>query len=55
TALLTAAEDTLIESGAETIGLEVMADNEAAHSFYQSNGYSPHRIELEKSTENDTL
>lgn len=55
TALLTAAEDALTETGVETISLEVMAENDGARRFYQSNGYFPHRIELEKSTENDTL
>ena len=52
--LLTAAEDDLIERGADTISLEVLADNTAAQRFYRRHGYESHRMELAKSTENDT-
>jgi ribosomal protein S18 acetylase RimI-like enzyme len=53
--LLTEAETRLAEAGADAISLEVMADNEAARRFYRRHGYAPHRVELEKSVESDTL
>lgn len=55
--LLAAAEDALRERGADTVTLEVMADNEDARRFYRSQGYTPHRVEMEKpldGTESDT-
>jgi len=55
TALLGAAEEELTDRGVEHLVLEVMADNEAARRFYRRHGYSPHRMALEKPTENDTL
>lgn len=55
TALLEAAESRLIDRGVDCLTLEVMADNDAARRFYRRHGYDPHRIGLEKSTENDTL
>lgn len=54
-ALLRAGEDALTEKGASVVALEVMAENELARRFYADHGYVPHRIELEKPTENDTL
>ncbi|GAA0230515.1 GNAT family N-acetyltransferase [Haladaptatus pallidirubidus] len=51
--LLDAAEKALVERGAERLALEVMAKNESARRLYRSRGYEPHRIELEKSLEND--
>lgn len=54
TALLETAESALLERGAERLTLEVMADNEPARQFYRHHGYTPHRVTLEKSTENDT-
>jgi ribosomal protein S18 acetylase RimI-like enzyme len=53
--LLAAAESALADDGAEIVSLEAMADNDAAHRFYRDHGYSPHRVEFEKSTESDTL
>ena len=53
-ALLGAAEERLEESGATVVAIEAMAANEGARAFYAASGYSPHRIELEKSIENDT-
>ncbi|USZ68140.1 GNAT family N-acetyltransferase [Halorussus salilacus] len=53
--LLAAAEESLVESGVETLTLEVMADNDAAREFYRCRGYRPHRIEMEKRPESDTL
>jgi ribosomal protein S18 acetylase RimI-like enzyme len=53
--LLGAAESTLAEAGAETIALDVLADNDAARRFYRRHGYRPQRIELEKRLESDTL
>ncbi|WP_416841094.1 GNAT family N-acetyltransferase [Haloferax sp. DFSO52] len=52
--LLSAAEERLHEAGADVVGLEVMADNESGRKFYRRHGYRPHRIELEKSIQNDT-
>ena len=52
--LLQAAEEKLEQRGAETIGLEVMANNKDARRFYRRLGYEPHRVELEKSVESDT-
>ena len=54
-ALLRSTEESLIESGAETISLEVMARNDDARRFYRRHGYRPHRVEMEKRPENDTL
>ncbi|MDS0222682.1 GNAT family N-acetyltransferase [Haloarcula sp. S1AR25-5A] len=53
--LLDSAEDRLRSTGADILALEAMADNESARQFYRAHGYGPHRIELEKPTENDTL
>ncbi|MFC4551438.1 MULTISPECIES: GNAT family N-acetyltransferase [Halorussus] len=55
TALLAAAERALADRGVDIVALEVMADNEAARRFYRRRGYRPHRIELEKPVESDTL
>lgn len=55
TALLEAAEAELTDRGVEHLVLEAMADNEAARRFYRRHGYAPHRVSLEKPTENDTL
>lgn len=52
-ALMDAAEEALVEKGAETIGLEVLADNEDARAFYANRGYGSHRLELEKGVETD--
>lgn len=49
--LLARAEDRLRERGAETVALNVMADNEAAKRFYREHGYDSYRLELEKSIE----
>ncbi|PSP54586.1 hypothetical protein BRC82_09600 [Halobacteriales archaeon QS_1_67_19] len=53
--LLAAAEAALTDAGADAVALEVMADNEAARRFYRRHGYDPHRVELEKPVESDTL
>ena len=53
--LLRAAERRLAEAGADALALEVMADNDDARRFYRRHGYAPHRVELEKSVESDTL
>ncbi len=52
--LLQAAEEKLKQRGAETVALEVMANNMDARRFYRRLGYEPHRVELEKSVESDT-
>ena len=54
-ALLAAAEAALADRGVGTVALRAMADNEAARRFYHRHGYEPHRVELEKSVESDTL
>jgi len=53
--LLDAAEAALTEAGVDVVALDVLADNDEARQFYRANGYEPHRVELEKRTENDTL
>ncbi len=53
--LLDAAEEVLRQAGVDRLALEAMADNESARQFYRAHGYAPHRVELEKPTENDTL
>jgi ribosomal protein S18 acetylase RimI-like enzyme len=53
-ALMSAAERTLAEAGADVVSLEVMADNGAARRFYRRQGYAPHRVTLERSVESDT-
>jgi ribosomal protein S18 acetylase RimI-like enzyme len=52
-ALLDAAEEALRERGAEVLSLEVLARNQNARRLYENRGYEPHRIEMEKSDEND--
>jgi ribosomal protein S18 acetylase RimI-like enzyme len=52
-ALLAAAENRLADLGADVVALDVLADNDAARRFYRRAGYEPHRIEMEKSVEND--
>jgi ribosomal protein S18 acetylase RimI-like enzyme len=54
-ALLSAAEGRLADDGVDTVTLEMMASNEDARRFYRRHGYTDHRVELEKSVENDTL
>ena len=51
--LLATAEEQLFEAGVDRIRLEVLAPNEDARRFYARHGYEPHRVELEKSREND--
>jgi ribosomal protein S18 acetylase RimI-like enzyme len=53
TALLDAAEDELFERGADAVAIEAMAANADAIRLYERLGYRPHRVELEKSVEND--
>ncbi|GAB7091928.1 N-acetyltransferase [Halorubrum luteum] len=47
-ALLSAAERALRESGATEITLEAMAANDRARSFYRGFGYESHRVVLRK-------
>jgi len=46
--LLEAAEDALVEDGAESIALSVMATNDRAGRFYAERGFRPQRLTLEK-------
>lgn len=52
--LLRAAEDHLAAQGAETVAIEVLADNSAAKRLYERRGYDTHRISLERSLQNDS-
>ncbi|WP_226481976.1 GNAT family N-acetyltransferase [Natrinema amylolyticum] len=58
TALLEAAEESLVQRGADAMLLEVMADNESARRFYRRKGYDEFRVTMERSLadrkENDT-
>jgi ribosomal protein S18 acetylase RimI-like enzyme len=53
--LLAAAEERLRAMGVDAIALQAMANNERARDFYRRHGYRPHRIELEKPAESDSL
>ncbi|WP_336133787.1 GNAT family N-acetyltransferase [Natronomonas amylolytica] len=55
TDLLSAAEERLVAMGVDSIALQAMATNERARAFYHRHGYRPHRIELEKPAESDSL
>jgi ribosomal protein S18 acetylase RimI-like enzyme len=57
TALLEAAERDLEDAGADVVGLEAIAGNEAGRRFYRRHGYNVHRVTFEKplSDENDNL
>ncbi|MCU4799624.1 GNAT family N-acetyltransferase [Halobacteria archaeon HArc-gm2] len=55
TRLLAAAEERLADNGVDRVALNVMAANEGARRFYRRHGYEPHRVELEKPVESDTL
>ncbi|WP_280585187.1 GNAT family N-acetyltransferase [Halorubrum sp. Boch-26] len=46
--LLDAAERALAATGAETVALEALADNDRARAFYADQGYDLHRVELTK-------
>jgi ribosomal protein S18 acetylase RimI-like enzyme len=52
-ALLGAAEAALADRGVEVVALESMAGNGAARRFYRRRGYTPHRVELERTLESD--
>ncbi len=53
-ALLARAEEGLAGFGADVFSLEAMATNDDARRFYERHGYRTHRVELEKSAQNDT-
>jgi ribosomal protein S18 acetylase RimI-like enzyme len=53
TRLLEAAEDRLADAGVAVVGLEALADNDAARAFYRDRGYDPHRVEYRRRTETD--
>jgi ribosomal protein S18 acetylase RimI-like enzyme len=46
--LLKRAESVLDERDCDMASLEVMANNQAARRFYDRQGYTPHRVELER-------
>ncbi len=47
--LLARAESALEARGATVIDIEVLAENDAAQSFYEAHGYGVHRLRLTKS------
>ncbi|GAA0678084.1 GNAT family N-acetyltransferase [Natronoarchaeum mannanilyticum] len=51
--LLDRAEADLAADGVDAVTVEVMAANEAAHRFYERNGYERHRVVLEKRLEDE--
>lgn len=53
-ALLDAAESALAEMGADVVAIEALWENEAARRLYRRRGYTPHRVQFERSTETDT-
>lgn len=53
THLLAAAEDRLADAGVEVVGLEALAENDAAREFYRDRGYGPHRVEYRRRIETD--
>lgn len=52
-ALLTAAEDALIEAGVDVLSISVLAANDRARTLYERHGYAPHRLELERPVGSD--
>lgn len=54
TTLMDTAEEILANRGADTIALEVMAENQQAREFYTDRGYKMHRVQYERPVENDT-
>ena len=53
-ALLDHAERALRDRDVDVLAVEALAANEAARRLYESRGYEPHRVTLERSTESDT-
>ncbi|GAA0301589.1 GNAT family N-acetyltransferase [Halarchaeum salinum] len=53
-ALLDAAENALLDAGADVLSIAVMAENERARALYEDRGYRPQRHILEKPGESDT-
>ena len=47
-ALLAAAEKALTERGCSVVSLDVLAANSDARRFYRRQGYTSHRVEMEK-------
>ncbi|MFB6105254.1 MAG: GNAT family N-acetyltransferase [Halobacteriaceae archaeon] len=52
-ALLTAAEDALIEAGVDVLSISVLAANDRARALYERHGYTTHRLELERTVGSD--
>ena len=52
-ALLEMAEAALAVEGVDRVSLEALVENDQARRFYESHGYSAHRIEFEKRVETD--
>ncbi|MCD2199590.1 GNAT family N-acetyltransferase [Halobacterium sp. KA-4] len=53
-ALLDYAEGQLRDAGADVLAVEALWDNEAARRLYDSRGYAPHRVTMEKPTDAGT-
>lgn len=52
--LLDTAETRLVDADADTLAISVMAANDDARHLYESRGYHPHRVLMERPAENDT-
>lgn len=52
--LLDAAETRLRDDDVDTLAISVMADNDDARALYESRGYTPHRVLMERPAETDT-
>ena len=52
-ALLDAAEEALIEMGADVLAIEALWDNGDARRLYEERGYEPHRVQFEREVDGD--
>jgi len=52
-ALLEAAEEALVEMGADVLAIEALWGNEDARRLYEERGYEPHRVQFEREVEGD--
>lgn len=53
-ALLEAGQTELQKAGADIVAIEALAENQRARDLYEERGFHPHRIEYERSLQNDT-
>lgn len=52
-ALLSRAETELADRGADVVAISAMAENDTAIELYSERGYTPHRLVMERSLEED--